>query len=292
MTSRDKPQEHPAPKPFQGHPLMQGLARGEPLTAFGIRLARTPDIARLAKASGHHAVWIDLEHSTIPLDAAGAICAAAHDLGLMALVRVPEREYGAIGRLLDAGASGLIFPRVETAAQAADLAAACRFPPHGHRSAIAVLPQFGYRRLPVAETYRLANDAVVVNVLIESPLGIENAEAIARVPGVDLVSIGCNDLSAELGVPGDYRHPLMQQALNTALAACARAGTPLSIGGIADAALNAELLARGAAPFLMTGIDTDVLLTAMQERVRGALAGHASIGSSSSSSFAPATARP
>jgi 4-hydroxy-2-oxoheptanedioate aldolase len=65
----------------------------------------------------------------------------------MALVRVPEREYGAIGRLLDAGASGLIFPRVETAAQAADLAAACRFPPHGHRSAIATLPQ---RRLPPA----------------------------------------------------------------------------------------------------------------------------------------------
>jgi 4-hydroxy-2-oxoheptanedioate aldolase len=77
---------------------------------------------------------------------------------------------------------------------------------------------------------------VVVNVLIESPLGIENAEAIARVPGVDLVSIGCNDLSAELGVPGDYRHPLVQHALDAALAACARAGTPLSIGGIADAA--------------------------------------------------------
>lgn len=277
MTSRDKPQEHPATRPFQGHPLMQALARGEPMTAFGIRISRTPDIARLAKASGHHAIWVDLEHSTISLDAAGAICAAAHDLGLMALVRVPEREYGAIGRLLDVGASGLIFPRVETAEQAADLAAACRFPPHGHRSAIAVLPQFGYRRLPVAETYRLANDTVVVNVLIESPLGIRNAEAIARVPGVDLVSIGTNDLSAELGVPGDYRHPLVQQALNDALAACERAGKPLSIGGIADAALNTELLARGAAPFLMTGIDTDVLLASMQERVRGALAGHAAV---------------
>lgn len=289
MTSRDKPQEHPASTPFQGHPLMQGLARGEPLTAFGIRMARTPDVARLAKAAGNHAIWIDLEHSTIPLDAAGAICAAAHDLGLMALVRVPEREYGAIGRLLDAGASGLIFPRVETAAQAADLASACRFPPHGHRSAIAALPQFGYRRLPAAETYRLANDAVVVNVLIESPLGIENAEAIARVPGIDLVSIGCNDLSAELGVPGDYRHPLVRQALDSALAACARAGKPLSIGGIADAALNTELLARGAAPFLMTGIDTDVLLAAMQERVRGALTAHASIAPSSSPSSSPSS---
>ena len=289
MTSRDKPQEHPAPTPSQGHPLMQRLARGEPVAAFGIRMARTPDVVRLAKASGHHAIWVDLEHSTIPLDAAGAICAAAHDLGLMALVRVPEREYGAIGRLLDAGASGLIFPRIQTAEQAVDLAAACRFPPLGHRSAVAALPQFGYRRLPAAETYRLANDAVVVNVLIESPLGIDNAEAIARVPGVDLVSIGTNDLSAELGVPGDYRHPLVQQALDAALAACARAGKPLSIGGIADAALNTELLARGAAPFLMTGIDTDVLLAAMQERVGNAMTAHASVPLSPSS---PATVRP
>lgn len=277
MNSRDKPQEPPAPTPFPGHPLMQRLARGEPLTAFGIRMARSPDVARLAKASGHQAIWIDLEHSTIPLDVAGAICAVAQDLGLMALVRVPEREYGAIGRLLDTGASGLIFPRVETAEQAADLAAACRFPPHGHRSAIAALPQFGYRRLAAAETYRLANDAVVVNMLIESPRGIDNAEAIARVPGVDLVSIGANDLSAELGVPGNYHHPLVRRALDAALAACARAGKPLSIGGIADAALNAELLAQGAAPFLMTGIDTDVLLAAMQERVRHALAAHASV---------------
>ncbi|WP_179107000.1 HpcH/HpaI aldolase/citrate lyase family protein [Variovorax sp. KK3] len=270
MTQRDTLQ-----KRFQGHPVMQRLARREPVAAFGVRMARTADVARLAKATGHHAIWIDLEHSTIGLDVAGYICAAAHDIGLMALVRVPEREYGAIGRLLDAGASGLIFPRVETAEQAADLAAACRFPPHGHRSAIAALPQAHYRRMPPAELYRLADDAVVVNVLIESPRGIDNAEAIARVPGVDLVSIGTNDLSAELGVPGEYRHPSVQQALDAALAACACAGKPLSIGGIADAALNAELLARGAVPFLMTGIDTDVLYAAMQERARQALDAHA-----------------
>ncbi|WP_432730656.1 HpcH/HpaI aldolase family protein [Variovorax sp. W6] len=275
MTGRDKTQEPPASPTFQGHPVLRRLLRREPVAAFGVRLCRTPDIARLAKATGHHVLWIDLEHSTIPLDAAGALCAAAHDLGLMALARVPEREYGAIGRLLDAGASGLIFPRIETAEQAADLAAACRFPPHGHRSAIAALPQFGFQRLPAAETYRLANDTVLVNVLIESPLGIANAEAIARVPGVDLVSIGANDLSAELGVPGDYRHPLVTEAFEAALRACERAGKPLSIGGIADAALNAELLARGAVPFLMTGIDTDVLALAMQERARNALANYA-----------------
>lgn len=270
-------QETPAAPRFPGHAMLQRLARGEPVAAFGVRLCRTSDVARLAKATGHHAVWIDLEHSTIPLDAAGAICATAHDLGLLALVRVPEREYGAIGRLLDAGASGLIFPRVETAAQAADLAAACRFPPHGHRSAIAALTQFGFQRLPPAETYQRANDTVLVNMLIESPQGIANAEAIARAPGVDLISIGANDLSAELGVPGDYRHPLMREALDAALDACERAGKPLSIGGIADASLNAELLARGAAPFLMTGIDTDVLGAAMQERAHNALAAYTAV---------------
>lgn len=252
--------------------VVSRLLQRLPVAALGIRCSRTPDIARIARASGHHAIWVDLEHSSISIDAAVQICAAAFDIGLMPFVRVPEREYGVIGRLLDGGAGGIIAPRIETVVQAEDLVAACRFPPLGHRSAIGTLPHVGYRKMTAPDFNTAMNQATALKVLIESPLGIENIEGIAAVPGIDIVGIGTNDLSAELGVAGDFRHPRVRAAHDAALAACLRVGKPLAIGGIADAGYAAELMHRGAAPFLMTGIDTDLLLAAAQERVRLAFA--------------------
>lgn len=269
MTAQDPPAAAPSPAP---NPALARLAAGLPVVAFGVRFARTPDIARLAKASGHDTIWVDLEHSTMSIDTAAQICAAANDLGMASFVRVPEREYGVIGRLLDGGAGGIMAPRIETARQAADLVEACRFPPHGHRSAIGTLPQVGYRKLPVAQFNDTMNRAVAIKVLIESPLGIRNAYEIASVPGIDLLGIGTNDLSAELGVPGEFRHPRVREAHDAALAACERAGKPLMIGGIADPAYAAELIRKGAVPFLMSGIDTDMLLAAATDRARAALA--------------------
>lgn len=265
----------PAPhEPGAVPSLLARLTSGTPIAALGVRSARTPEIARLAKASGHDLLWVDLEHSSMPIDAAVQICCCAHDLGMVSLVRVPERDYGVIGRLLDGGAMGIIAPRIETAEQAADVVAACRFPPLGHRSAIAQLPAVSYQRLPAAQLNEVCNRNTLVKLLIESPLGITNLPAILAVPGIDLIGIGANDLSAELGVPGEYRHPLMRAALDAALAACRRAGKPLAIGGIGDALHAAELIAQGAAPFMMTGIDTEMLLSVATERARKASTPH------------------
>ena len=64
---------------------------------LGIRSSRTADVVRIAREAGYHAVMIDLEHSTMPLDVAAQLCATAGDLGLTPFVRVPEQDYGAIG---------------------------------------------------------------------------------------------------------------------------------------------------------------------------------------------------
>jgi 4-hydroxy-2-oxoheptanedioate aldolase len=248
------------------------LIQGIPVAALGIRSSRTADIARIARSSGHHAIWVDLEHSSMPIDTAASICAAAVDLGLAPFARVPEREYGVIGRLLDGGALGIIAPRVETAEEARDIVAACRFPPLGHRSAVAAFALMGFQTMPAAELYRTLNQATVVKILLESPRGIENAAAIAALPGVDIVGIGTNDLTAEMGVDGQFRHPDVRKAHEFAIAACRGAQKPLAIGGIGDAAYAAELIRAGAAPFMFTGIDTDLLLTAARDRVRQALA--------------------
>jgi 4-hydroxy-2-oxoheptanedioate aldolase len=251
---------------------VERLVRGIPVAALGVRSSRTADIARIARSTGHDAIWVDLEHSAMPIDTAAAICAAAMDIGLAPFARIPEREYGVIGRLLDGGVLGIIAPRVESVDEAQDIVAACRFPPYGHRSAISTLAHVGFRKLPAEQFNQAMNEATVVKILIESPRGIENIEAIAALPGVDLVGIGTNDLSAELGVAGQYAHHSVRKAHEAAISACLRAKKPLAIGGIADLAYSAELIRLGAAPFLFTGIDTDLLLGAARERIGQALA--------------------
>jgi 4-hydroxy-2-oxoheptanedioate aldolase len=251
--------------------VMQRLRQGLPVAALGIRGARTPEIVRIAKATGHHCIWVDLEHSSMSVDVAAMLCAAALDIGLVPLARIPERDYGVIGRLLDGGALGIIAPRIESAQQAAEVVKGCRFPPQGARSAINSLPHLEMRRVDVARMNVTMNRATLVKILIETKLGIDSLNDIAALPGVDLIAIGTNDLTAELGVPGDFRHPLVRAAHDEALAVCKRHNKPLVIGGIGDMAYTAELIRKGAAPFLFTGIDTELMLNVAGARVQAAL---------------------
>jgi 4-hydroxy-2-oxoheptanedioate aldolase len=251
---------------------VERLKQGVPVVALGVRGSRTADIARIARSSGHHAIWVDIEHSTMPIDTAALICAAALEIGLAPFARVPEREHGLIGRLLDGGVLGIIAPRVETAEEAQEIVAACRFPPLGHRSAVAALPHLDFRKMPAEELNRTLNHATVVKILLESPRGIDNAAAIAALEGVDMVGIGTNDLTAEMGLAGQFRHPEVRRAHESAILACRRAQKPLAIGGIGDFAYVVELIRLGAAPFMFTGIDTDLLVGAARDRVGHALA--------------------
>jgi 2-keto-3-deoxy-L-rhamnonate aldolase RhmA len=238
----------------------------DPVLMLAIRSGRTADVVRIARSTGHHAVMVDLEHSTMPLDVAASLCGCAADLGLFPFVRVPEREYGAIGRLLDCGAQGIIAPRVETAAEAATVARACRFAPRGQRSQLATVPQFGLRPTPAATLNPALDDATIVQILIETPAGVAHAAEIAAVEGVDMLAFGANDFTAELGAPGQYGHPRVTEAVAALGAACARHGKPLMVGGIADPALLAAFTALGACPLRLTGTDTDMLYAGAAER--------------------------
>jgi 2-keto-3-deoxy-L-rhamnonate aldolase RhmA len=242
------------------------LSAGEPVVQLGIRNARTPEIVRMASGAGYDLIWIDLEHSSMSVDCAAQLAAAATDLGMISWVRVPERDYGVIGRLLDCGANGIISPNVASAAEARVAVAACRFPPLGQRSAIGILPQYGFARMPAAALTKRANADVVLQVLLESAEGIRNADEIAAVDGVDIIGIGTNDLTADFGCPGDMRDPRLLEACATVAAAAKRHGKIAVIGGIGDAAQWREMLALGFAPLVFAGIDTDVIAAALDQR--------------------------
>jgi 2-keto-3-deoxy-L-rhamnonate aldolase RhmA len=254
--------------PLPGKSLLDRLRAGEPTFMLGIRGSRTTDVVRIARSTGHHAILIDLEHSAMPIDTAASLCATAGDLGLTPFVRVPEREYGAIGRLLDGGALGIIAPRVESAEEAQTISRACRFPPIGQRSQLASVPQLGMRPTPARVLNPTLDAATIVQILIETPQGVANADAIAAVDGVDMLAIGANDLTAELGISGQYDHPLVRDAVLTAAAACRRHGKLLMLGGVADQAQYAALASLGVCPLQLTGMDNDLLYSAAQARVQ------------------------
>ncbi len=239
--------------------VVERLARGEPLLSLGIRNARTAEIVRIASTAGFGIVWIDLEHSSISIDCAVQISATAADLGLEAWVRVPEREYGVIGRLLDGGVTGIVAPRVETAEEAQQIVNAARFPPRGYRSQIALLPQTGYRKLPAAE---------LMHILLESAKGIDNAGAIAAIDGVDILHVGMNDLSVDLGHIGNLRHPEVLLACKRVITAARGHGKLAVAGGSSDPQLCLELLNCGAAPIIFAAIDTDVLSVGLNQRAQ------------------------
>ena len=139
------------------------------------------------------------------------------------------------------GALGVIFPHVDPPEQAQAMVAACRYAPLGHRSVMGPPPSLGYRTLPA---------------------DVANAEAIAVVPGIDMLLIGTNDLCAELGIPGEQRHPRIREAFAAAAAACKALGKALGIGGVrGDPELQKELYGMGGR-FFIAGSDVTYLQSA------------------------------
>jgi 2-keto-3-deoxy-L-rhamnonate aldolase RhmA len=207
---------------------------------------------------------VDLEHSTMSVDVAAQLCVTAGALGMTALVRVPEREYGMVGRLLDGGAHGIVAPRVETADEARTVARACRFAPRGQRSQTAQVPQLGMRPTPARDLNPALDDEVVVQILVETPAGVANADAIAAVDGVDMIAFGANDFTAEIGVPGRYDDPRLADAVDSIAQACRRHGKLLMVGGVGDDKVYRSLVPLGVCPLIMTGADSALLYRAAQ----------------------------
>ncbi|VVJ21584.1 2 [Amycolatopsis camponoti] len=214
------------------NPVKEKLARGEPVYSMTVRLVRTIDIAAIAHTAGFDSVYIDLEHSSFSLEAAGQICMACNHLGITPLVRVPGLDPAFIARVMDSGAMGIVVPGVQSADEARTAVLAVKHAPRGERSLAGAAPQLHYRSLPADQTVRELDDASMVVAQIESQAGLDAAEAIAAVDGVDILLVGANDLSVELGVAGKMDHPLVHEAYLHVIDACRKHGKTVGIGGL------------------------------------------------------------
>lgn len=248
----------------QNHAKLR-LEQGALSLGMGVRQARTVDIADVARLCGFDWLFIDMEHNSMDVDTAAQICAAALATGVTPLVRVPGHEHYHASRLLDAGAMGIVFPHVNTPEQARQVAEACRFPPHGHRSVPGGLPQVRFEALPLPQVIKEINCETLVVAMLETPAAIENAEAIAGVDGVDVLLIGGSDLAAEMGIPGDMGNPRLADAVRRVVEACRRTGKHPGIGGVYDHALMQRYIGLGAR-FVLSGSDLSFLIAGAKQR--------------------------
>lgn len=244
--------------------LKDALAAGHCKFGMVIRLARTAETVALACKGGIDWLFIDMEHSALNLETVQTLCLAGLAAGLAPLVRVLDVAWAP--RVLDVGAGGIIVPHVEDAAQAHAVARACLFPPVGNRSLSGSLLQLGLADLPSGENMRRANEETVVVVMLESPHAVANADEIAAVPGVDILLIGSNDLSAGMGIPGEFGHPRMEAAYRTVIDACKRHGKQAGMAGIYDHDVMRRYLALGIR-FVNAGMDSRFLVSGLKARM-------------------------
>jgi 2-keto-3-deoxy-L-rhamnonate aldolase RhmA len=250
--------------------VKERLARGEVASSMTVRLTRSVEIAGLARTAGFDSLYVDLEHSSLSLETTSQICIAALNVGIAAFVRVPQLEM--VGRILDGGALGIIVPDVRNAAQAQAAVKAAKYPPLGERGFATALPHFQFRSLPAKQFCPVLDAATMVIVQFESAEAVDNADAIFAVEGVDMVLFGTNDLTADLGIPGDYQNPKVRDAYTRAIAAAKKHGKHVGVGGLgSQPKLTAEFVKMGAR-YVSTGTDIGFLLsaaTASAQQVRG-----------------------
>lgn len=246
-------------------PMKQKLASGELVLCMNLRLARSVDIAMVAKAGGYDALYVDMQHAPYSIETTATICAGALGIGITPLVRVPSHEAQWMSRVLDGGAQGVIVPDVDTAAEAEAIVRACRFPPLGRRSVMGMGPALGYRAVPLAELNVKLNAETAVIVMLETAQAIENCAAIAAVEGIDVLLIGSGDLSTDLGIAGQIDHPQLRAAYERVAAACRTHKKVLGVGGIRhNTGLQGELIRLGAR-FVIAGTDTNYVLAGARQ---------------------------
>jgi 2-keto-3-deoxy-L-rhamnonate aldolase RhmA len=253
------------------NPVRQCLARGEVAVGIGVRGMRGPEVARLMKSAGFDWLFIDLEHGSMSVETAYMISVAALDAGIAPIVRVPAGELAMGTRCLDGGALGIVIPHVDTVEQARAMVDAFRFPPLGHRSIGGAYPHLGFATRPAKEVVTTIDAATLVIGMIETPRAVENADAIAAVPGLDALLIGTNDLCLEMGIPGQLDDPRVASAIDSVMRACAQHGKTAALGGIYGRELLQRYLGRGLR-MVLAGNDISLLHAAAEAQagfVRG-----------------------
>ena len=211
------------------NPVKAALRAGQPQVGTWLSLGSV-FAARVMARVGFPWLTIDMEHSPIDWNEAALLFGCIADAGGVPLCRVPKGSHDLIKRALDAGAHGIVVPMVNTVEEAKIASAACKDRPQGNRAGGGGLHSMNFDATP-GDYYKRANDEILVVLQTESPEGVDNAEAIYSLPGVDAIFIGPNDLQAQMRGP-DGKDPTPEEheaMMQRVLTIGKKVGTPVGL---------------------------------------------------------------
>jgi 2-keto-3-deoxy-L-rhamnonate aldolase RhmA len=240
--------------------LREKLLCDEVAYTMSVKLVRSVEIPGIAKTAGFDGILIDMEHSSFDLDTTGQLCIASLYAGITPIVRVPSKESSYVSRVLDGGALGVIVPHIRSVQDVVDVVKAAKFQPVGVRSSTNGLPHYQFRSIPAKTSNPVTNAATLVIPMIETLEALELVDEIAAVEGVDSLLIGTNDLTAEMGIPGDYENPRLTEAYERTIRACAKHGKWVGVGGLHSRLDLVEKFCGMGARWVMAATDGPLLL--------------------------------
>ena len=182
----------------------------------------TPGIGHILKSAGCDFVLFDLEHSGFGFETLKSALRYFEAAALPAIVRVPSREYHHIARAMDMGAEGLMLPMVGDVDEVRHIVNSMKYFPAGRRGVALQVAHDRYRPGAVADKFVAANARTTLFCQIETAEGVENADAMAAIDGVDCLWVGHFDLSVSLGIPGEFDSPKFKRAIDKTIAAVKR----------------------------------------------------------------------
>ena len=204
--------------------VKKALAEGKVQYGVNFGQFRSQDVLKILAQAGFHWAFIDTEHGGFGIETIQDVCRIAASVNFTPIVRVADLQYSLVARALDCGAHGVIFPRVESVELLDRAVSWARFPPAGVRGFGLNAFHFDHESLTMPQMIERVNRNTMVVLQIETKRALEMREDLLAVPGIDAVMIGPADLSISLGVPGEFQHPKMVEAMEAIRDTCNRRG--------------------------------------------------------------------
>ncbi|MAE62276.1 MAG: aldolase [Planctomycetaceae bacterium] len=228
-------------------------ANNEPALVTCLHLT-DPSVSELVALMGFDGIWYDMEHHGYSVETAQTMMRAARvGPGADAMVRPAKGEFMRIGRMLESGAMGILYPRCDSPEEAAEVVKWAKFHPMGERGFDGGNPDMPYCSMDMGEYVKFANEQTWIVIQLEEQTAVDQAEAIAAVDGVDVIMLGPGDFSILSGIPGQIDHPKIQKALQAMAKAAENTGK--SIAMPTPTAERAKMMMDLGARLFLSGAD-------------------------------------
>ena len=213
--------------------VRQKIARGEPVLTAKACYA-DPELVELIASAGFDAIWICLEHRRFDPSVVYAMIQACRLGGADALIRVKPANYTDLLWILEAGARGIMLPRVRHPDEVRSVIQAMKFFPAGRRGADIVHVDADFGRMSAGDYFASANRETFLVVQVEEPELVPHLDAVAAMPDVDVLFVGPGDLALGLGQIPRADDPAVLEIARQVAEACKRHGKRAGIPCAAD----------------------------------------------------------